>query len=215
MSRGCVNSEQPHLLPLREVRDKRKREPSPRKVLSPYFAAVSAEETGVSIEQKRKERRRTPPPKEAEGRRDPPNACVQLLRTAATCTPLLRYLKINNKMSQFGKSHWGAIRSWTRTAEGMEWMRMAQLDPLSVQLDHICAKNGLGAGYDSVYNCYFVSAAPNSWFADFDTKFKRDYIGTHAVDIAKRFSKWINNRVLSLAKECPDLFDQSKFDPVL
>mgnify|MGYP006077529171 CR=1 FL=1 len=158
-----------------------------------------------------------PPPKkgEAPGRRDPPNACVQLLRTAATCAPLMSYLKAVKKLTPMGMPHWNAIKDWTKTEEGMAWLCMAQIDPLGVQLDHVVAQNGTASGYDSVFNCYFMPPAPNSWFGEYDTKEKRDYIGKQAVEISKRFTKWMKIKVVKLAKDHPELFDQSKFDPII
>jgi hypothetical protein len=158
-----------------------------------------------------------PPPKkdEAPDRRKPPNPCIQLLRTAATCSPLISYLKARNKLTPMGKAHWKAIGDWTKTEEGMQWLVMAGIDPLGVQLDHIVAQNGIGSGYDSVFNCYFMPPAPNSWFGEYDTREKREYIGKQAVEIAKRFSKWMKAKVMKLAKDHPELFDQSKFDPII
>jgi hypothetical protein len=152
---------------------------------------------------------------EATGRRDPPNACIQLLRTAATCAPLMSYLKAKNKLTPMGKAHWKAISDWTKTEEGMNWLRMAQIDPLGVELDHVVAQNGIASGYDSVFNCYFMPPAPNSWFGEYDTKEKREYIGKQAVEISKRFTKWMKAKVVRLAKDHPELFDQSKFEPII
>ena len=113
-----------------------------------------------------------------------------------------------------GKAHWNAIRDWTKTEEGMKWLRMAEIDPLGVHLDHICAQNGVGAGYDCVYNCYFLPPSPNSWFGEYDSKEKKDYVGKQAYEIAKRFNLWIKNKVSKFAKDYPELFDHSKFDPI-
>jgi hypothetical protein len=152
---------------------------------------------------------------EAAGRRNPPNACVQMLRTAALCAPLISYLKARNKFTTMGKAHWKAIGDWTKTEEGMAWLRAAEIDPLGVQLDHIVSQNGMGAGYDSIFNCYFMPPAPNQWFDSFDNREKRAYIGKQAFEIARRFSKWIKHKVERLAKQNPELFDQNKFNPIV
>jgi hypothetical protein len=127
----------------------------------------------------------------------------------------MSYLKAVNKLTPMGRPHWNAIKDWTKTEAGMTWLRMAQIDPLGVELDHVVAQNGIASGYDSVFNCYFMPPAPNSWFGEYDTKEKRDYMGKQAVEISKRFTKWMKAKVVKLAKQNPELFDQSKFDPII
>ena len=109
----------------------------------------------------------------------------------------MSYLKAVKKLTPMGMPHWNAIKDWTKTEEGMAWLCMAQIDPLGVQLDHVVAQNGTASGYDSVFNCYFMPPAPNSWFGEYDTKEKRDYMGKQAVEISKRFTKWMKAKVVS------------------
>lgn len=150
---------------------------------------------------------------EAPGRRDPPPAHIQLLRSAGACQPLLAYLKDNGKFDSPGRAHWNAISQWTKTAEGMDWLRRCEIDPLGVQLDHVCSRSGVGSGFDSVFNCCFLPPGPNGWFADYDTREKRDYIGKYAVELSKRYSAWIRGKVVDLAKRHTQLFNQGCFDP--
>ena len=140
-------------------------------------------------------------------RRLPPSAPVQLLRTAALCTPLISYLKERKLFSRIGKSHWRAISAWTKTEEGVQYLRAADLDPLGVQLDHIVPRNGTAKGMDSIYNCAFLPPAANGWFGDTDTREKRAYLGHFAVEIAGRFSGWARAKLMDMH------LDQSKFDP--
>ena len=185
------------------------KDPSSRKMFPPPSPSTSHDGKQQLVLQPS-----TPKRGEAPGRRNPPNACVKLLRTAATCAPLMKYLKDVDKLTPMGKPHWNAIKAWTKTEEGMDWLRNADIDPLGVHLDHVVAQKGIASGLDSVFNCYFLPPAPNSWFGQYDTPEKRAYMGEQAVNISKRFTEWVRGQVVMISKQNPALFDQSKFDPI-
>lgn len=182
--------------------------PHPTTVASPYFLAAPSPqpiEATVAVLPTKGD--------EAAERRKPPSRSIQQLRTAGMCCPLLSYLKKRGKFTSAGPPQWRAISDWTKTPEGMQWIRDADIDPLGVQLDHINARNGVGAGQDSVFNCYFLPPAANAWFGEFNTREKAAYLGDHAIDLAKRYGAWMRAKVQTAQKNNPELFDQSAFDP--
>ena len=136
-----------------------------------------------------------------------PNPMQQILRTCGNATPLIRYLKRKNKFQFVGEAQWRAIREWTKTEEGTEYIKMAGLDPSGFHIDHIVPKAGMGAGLYSVYNAYLMPASINSSFGDELTKEKKDYIGEGAVKIALEFQRWVRATMLVG-------LDQSKFSGV-
>jgi hypothetical protein len=132
-----------------------------------------------------------------------PTDVHKLLRTAARCTPLLKFLK-QRGCFEIGHAQWKAVREWTRTSDGVAWLKEAGLSADSVSLDHIIARDR--GGVDSVYNCAFVPLSLNSHFGSVDVNEKEPFLGDACV-IAKRFARWTKNKV-----EASKL-DQSAFDP--
>lgn len=148
-------------------------------------------------------------------RRRPPRPMIQLLRTAGMCQPLIDYLKSRGVFSTPGRAQWEAIRRWTKSTEGTEWLVACDLDPLGVQVDHIAAKTGLGIGMDSVFNAYFLPSTANAWFGSEDTKAKRAYIGERATKLTKAYHRWVHAKLKNALASDPGMLDQAKFDPVV
>jgi hypothetical protein len=141
---------------------------------------------------------------EAPGRRDPPSDVQKLLRTAARCPPLIKYLKQNSKFALMSEAQWRCIRQWCETADGVAWLKSAGLDPLSFHLHHIKAKSS--GGYNSVYNCCFAPGSANSWWGSLDSEHMRVFIGEEAAKLSDRHAKWC-------ASQAARGVDQSQFLP--
>lgn len=143
-------------------------------------------------------------PHEAPNRRDPPSEVHKLLRTAARCSPLIKYLKKEQKFAYMNESQWRCIRKWCETADGMAWLKDAGLDPLSYHLHHVKAKEV--GGHYSIYNCVFAPGSANGWWGTTDSAHMREYIGDEAAKLSDRHAKWCT---VQAAKA----LDQSKFNP--
>lgn len=141
---------------------------------------------------------------EAPGRRDPPSEVHKLLRTAARCPPLIKYLKKEGKFAYMNEGQWRCIRKWSETADGMAWLNMAGLDPLSFHLHHVKAKEV--GGHYSVYNCVFAPGSANGWWGKLDSLHMREYIGDGAAKLSDRHAKWC-------AAWAAKGIDQIKFHP--
>ena len=141
---------------------------------------------------------------EAPGRRDPPSEVHKLLRTAARCPPLIKYLKRESHYAHMNEGQWRCIRRWCETADGVNWLKTAGLDPLSFHLHHVKAKES--GGHYSVFNCVFAPASANSWWGSLDTAHMREFIGEEACKLSDRHAKWC-------AAQAAKGLDQSKFNP--
>lgn len=102
------------------------------------------------------------------------------------------------------KAQWGCIRKWAETSDGMAWLTMGGLDPLSFHLHHVKAQ--ARGGLHSVYNCVFAPGSPNGWWSDADSEEMRTYIGEEACKLSDRHAKWV-------AAQAARGIDQTKFDP--
>jgi len=141
---------------------------------------------------------------EAPGRRDPPLEVHKLLRTAARCPPLIKYLKSEGHFAYMNEGQWRCIRKWSETADGMAWLKTAGLDPLSFHLHHVKAKEV--GGHYSVYNCVFAPGSANGWWGKLDSLHMREYIGDEAAKLSDRHAKWC-------AAQAAKGIDQGKFHP--
>tara|TARA_B110001450_G_scaffold36344_1_gene32089 strand:+ start:1593 stop:2597 length:1005 start_codon:yes stop_codon:yes gene_type:complete len=141
---------------------------------------------------------------EAPGRRDPPTETAKLLRTAARCPPLIKYLKSERQFAHMNKGQWNCIRKWCETTDGVAWLKAAELDPLSFHLHHVKAYSV--GGHFSVYNCVFAPGSANGWWGNLDSPHMREYIGDEAAKLSDRHAKWA-------AAQAAKGIDQGKFHP--
>lgn len=147
---------------------------------------------------------RAPKAHEAPGRRAPPSQVQKLLRTAARCPPLIRYLKSERQFAYMNEAHWRCIRKWCETVDGVAWLKDAGLDPLSFHLHHVKAKET--GGHYSVYNCVFAPGSANSWWGAIDSADMREYVGEEACKLSGRHAKWA-------AVQAARGLDQTAFQP--
>lgn len=134
-----------------------------------------------------------------EAKAPTPSAMHQLLRTAGLCQPLLSCLKKVGKYEFMGKAHWAAIRAWTKTVEGREWIAAAGLDPDSFHLHHVKASSRGGAF--SVFNCAFIPGGLNSAFGARDDEIMRTYVGKQACELSDKHANWLIEKTAQLLSQ--------------
>lgn len=139
----------------------------------------------------------------------PPGAVFQQARFAGMCQPLRTYLIQRKLFRKQGADHWDAIREWTKTRQGREYLRDCDLDPESVHLDHIHDKNHTPIHH--ACNCYFMPGGANSHFGDRFNDEKKRYIGRQATAISGAFVKWYIKAANALTIDC----SKFKFQDVL
>tara|TARA_B110000444_G_scaffold196908_1_gene187648 strand:- start:117 stop:491 length:375 start_codon:yes stop_codon:yes gene_type:complete len=113
--------------------------------------------------------------------------------------PLISHLKKLGKFEFMGKAHWSAIRAWTKTEEGREWIVAAGLDPDGFHLHHIKASSRGGAY--SVFNCAFVPGGLNSAFGARDDENMRSCVGKQACELSDRHANWLIEKTAMLLSQ--------------
>ena len=122
----------------------------------------------------------------------PPARLQQLLQYPAMHPKLISYLKDKGVYNTHGKVHWGVIRNWLRTDQGVAALREAGLDPLGVHLDHIIP-DAIG-GLSCVFNCCFMPSSANSHFGKYYSVEKCAYLGRQVCAHAEAFAQWHSAR---------------------
>jgi hypothetical protein len=106
---------------------------------------------------------------------------------------LYDYLKGYDLHWRTGPAVWSAIRKWTYSPTGRNYLKNAGFDrPECLTLDHIHSKNG--GRIEHPFNCFLLPGAPNSHFRDAPPETKAWYIGMLAAGTADRFCKWFTDQ---------------------
>ena len=138
---------------------------------------------------------------------EPLDSAQQTLLYCGHNSSLRKYLtsrKLKNKKGTLFNwacsATWKAIREWTYTDEGKEYLKRAGVRPDGIVLDHIAPK--IYGRIDHPYNCFLLPNSANSYLKDKRDEEKWQHIGQLATQTADKFNAWYVDQARKFDIDC-------------